>query len=145
MKSVGNDVGSTPIRIRAHHLLCMQGFQGLGYNKEFALNMSQIIEKTLQNPFSLIKVIIGADAICECCPHDLDGKCNLKSTSDNDIRQLDSSILQYLDINEGSILHSSRILRITQSLSIENVKKICGNCFWRENCLYFKKKTDNIL
>ena len=32
------DAYSDPLRIRAHHILCIQGFQGLGYSEEFTKN-----------------------------------------------------------------------------------------------------------
>ncbi len=33
------------INIRAHHLLCLQGFQGYGYSQDFVRNMAEIIKK----------------------------------------------------------------------------------------------------
>ena len=48
VNNVKNGVGSEPIRIRAHHLLCMQGFQGYGYNKTFTENMTHIAPRNSQ-------------------------------------------------------------------------------------------------
>lgn len=139
VKDVKNDVGSEPIRIRAHHILCMQGFQGLGYSKEFAENMARIKDQIIQNPSSFIKVIIGADSICKCCPHNSKGICNIESSSKN-IRAMDSIILENLDIEEGSVISSASIPSIAMNLSRQKVKELCGSCSWRNDCLYFQEK-----
>ena len=139
MKDVKNDVGSEPIRIRAHHLLCMQGFQGLGYSSEFTQNMAQIIGEIIKNPFSFITVTAEVDSICECCPHNFQGICNKESISNN-IKTVDSIILEKLDLEEGSVISSTSIRSLTTNLSSQTVKKVCGSCSWRNNCLYFQEK-----
>jgi hypothetical protein len=48
---------SAPINIRVHHLLCMQGFQGYGYNDDFATHLKNIIERFRKNPDTFIQVI----------------------------------------------------------------------------------------
>lgn len=138
MKNVKNDVGSEPVRIRAHHLLCMQGFQGLGYNKEFTENLTRIIEKTITNSSSFIKVIIGADCICECCPHNLKGTCDIESS--NNIKNMDSTILEKLAIKDGLVYSSALLLSKTKNLSGGTVKELCGSCSWKDKCLYFQEK-----
>jgi uncharacterized protein len=139
MKDVTNDVGSEPIRIRAHHLLCMQGFQGLGYSQEFTENMAQIIEQIIKNPSSFIKVTSEADSICECCPHNFQGICNKESTSNN-IKTVDSIILEKLDLEEGSVISWPSVTSLTMNLSRNTVQKLCENCSWRNKCLYFQEK-----
>ena len=37
------------LSIRAHHFLCMQGFQGYGYSEDFIRNMAGIIEYIREN------------------------------------------------------------------------------------------------
>ncbi|HHT19402.1 MAG: DUF1284 domain-containing protein [Euryarchaeota archaeon] len=140
VKNVENGVGSKPLRIRAHHLLCIQGFQGFGYSKEFTDNMAKITEQILKNPFSFIKIVNGADLICECCPHNNKGICNAESSSPNSVMFLDSLVLQNLKIEEGSIVSASQISLITKNLDGQTVNEICGNCSWRSKCLFFQEK-----
>lgn len=136
----GVDIIYEPIRIRAHHILCMQGFQGLGYSEEFTVNMAQIIEEIRKNPFSLIKIIVGVDSICEHCPHNNSpGICN-KESELNNISDMDSKVLEKLNIKKGSIVSSSLIPTLAMNLSSQTVKKICGNCSWKNSCLYFQDK-----
>ncbi|HHY00246.1 MAG TPA: DUF1284 domain-containing protein [Methanothermobacter sp.] len=140
VKNVEDGVGSKPIRIRAHHLLCMQGFQGFGYSKEFTANMAKITEKVLQNHSSFIKIVNGADSICECCPHYNKGICTVESSSPNVIMFMDSLVLQNLKIEEGSIVSATQISSITKKLDGQTVNEICGNCSWRKKCLFFQEK-----
>jgi uncharacterized protein len=140
VKNVKNDVGSEPIRIRAHHLLCIQGFKGLGYSKEFTKNMAMITKKIRQKTYSEIKVIIGADAICACCPHFYEGVCNIGSSSSNPVMLMDYLVLLNLGIEEGSVISYEKILSLTLNLNRQKVNEICGNCSWREECLFFQEK-----
>ena len=56
------------MKIRAHHLLCMQGFQGYGYSEEFSQNMSKIIQKLKSHPEQKIEITADLDIICKSCP-----------------------------------------------------------------------------
>ena len=132
--------GSEPIRIRAHHILCMQGFQGLGYSEEFTRNMTRITTKIQNNPFFLVKVVTEADSICQYCPHLQQGLCNIGKDSEESIRAMDLSALKALDIESGSLFLSAKIKVLTDNLSSKAIKTICGGCGWRKDCLYFQKK-----
>jgi hypothetical protein len=37
------------LKVRAHHLLCMQGFQGSGYSPEFVENFIKILDQVHEN------------------------------------------------------------------------------------------------
>ena len=56
------------INLRGHHLLCLQGFQGYGYNEEFTRNMTIIHEK-LMNDEESIHLVNGLDDLCKYCPN----------------------------------------------------------------------------
>ncbi|EKF85231.1 DUF1284 domain-containing protein [Methanobacterium formicicum] len=138
-----DDDGSEPLRIRAHHILCMQGFQGLGYSEEFTRNMTLITEKIQKNPSFFIKIIIEADSICEYCPNLSDGVCNLEMDSLKLISSMDSLVLKSLNLESGSVISSVQLKNLARSLSPKKVQKICGDCSWREDCLYFQEKCLN--
>ncbi len=119
----------------------MQGFQGLGYNEEFTHNMAKIIGKIRKKPPSLIEIIIGVDSICEMCPHNDDSlRICIRESESNNISNMDYKVLEELDIKEGSIVSSSLIPSLARNLKSQTVKEICGNCSWRNSCLYFQKK-----
>lgn len=134
-----DNVGSEPIRIRAHHILCMQGFHGLGYSHEFIENMAKIIEEIRNNPSCLIEIIVGVDSICEYCPHNSQGICN-KESETNNIGYMDSKILEKFDVKAGTVVTSSLISSMAMSLCRKTVNELCGDCSWRNDCLYFQKK-----
>jgi|WetSurMetagenome_2_1015567.scaffolds.fasta_scaffold279964_2 uncharacterized protein len=133
------DACSDPLRIRAHHILCIQGFQGLGYSKKFTKNMALITEKIQNNPFFFIKIIIGADSICKHCPHLLDGVCEMEMDSIKVISSMDALVLKNLNLEAGSVISAAQLKTLTGSLSPKIVKEICGDCGWRDNCLYFQE------
>ncbi len=135
-----DDEGSELLKIRAHHILCMQGFQGLGYSKEFTRNMTLISEKIQKNPSFFIKIIIEADSICEYCPNLLDGLCNLEMDSLKLISSMDSLVLKSLKMESGSVISSVQLKNLASSLTPKKVEKICGDCSWRADCLYFQEK-----
>ncbi len=134
------DARSEPLRVRAHHILCMQGFQGLGYSKEFTRNMTQITEKIRNNPSFFIKIVIGADSICKHCPHLSNGVCEMEMDSLKFISSMDVLVLENLNMEAGSVISSAQLKTLTGSLSPKIVKEICGDCSWRKDCLYFKEK-----
>ena len=57
------------MKIRAHHILCMQGFQGHGYSEEFSQNMSEVIEYLKSNQEQIIEITDDVDVVCKYCPH----------------------------------------------------------------------------
>ena len=134
------DACSDPLMIRAHHILCMQGFHGLGYSREFTKNMTLITEKIRNNPSFFIKIIIGADSICKHCPHLSNGVCEMEMDSLKFISSMDVLVLKNLNMEAGSLISSAQIKTLTGNLSPKIVKEICGDCRWRNDCLYFQEK-----
>ncbi len=62
---------SDPIRIRAHHLLYIQGFQGYGYSSEFVTHIERIDSFLKSNPYHKLQIIVETDEICSKCPYRL--------------------------------------------------------------------------
>ena len=130
------------MKIRAHHLLCMQGFQGYGYSEDFSKNMAEIIE-ILQN-FSEyeIEIVAETDSICTCCPYNINGKCQESQGSNDKIVSMDLNVLEKLEISPGSVFKAEEMFKITNKIlkTYHDVKEICGNCSWSEKCLWYLKK-----
>jgi uncharacterized protein len=135
-----DDDGSEPLKIRAHHILCIHGFQGLGYSKDFTRNMTIICEKIQKNPPFFIKIIIEADSICKYCPNLSDGVCNLERDSLKLISSMDLLVLKSLNIESGAVISSAQLKTLAGGLTPKKVEKICGDCSWRKDCLYFQEK-----
>ncbi len=130
------------MKIRAHHLLCMQGFQGYGYSKDFSKNMAEIIEIIKNFPKNKIEIIAETDAICTCCPYNINEKCHESKESNERISAMDVKVLKKLGILSGSIFEVDEIFHITNKKlkTYSDVEDICGDCKWSEKCLWLISK-----
>lgn len=45
------------LRIRAHHVLCILGFRGEGYSREFVENMRRVVDIIRANPQAVIQIV----------------------------------------------------------------------------------------
>lgn len=118
-------------KIRPHHLLCMLGYRGLGYNKKFALNMKNIISDLRTNPSIKIIVLAQADDFCTACPHNKEGNCVQKPDSGENVQNLDLQYLKLLQIQLGDPLSINNVWSIiSSSISLKNMENICNNCDW---------------
>lgn len=129
------------MRIRAHHLLCMQGFQGYGYSEDFSKNMAEIVKTLKNSPKYKIEIITGSDVICACCPYNINEICQVNQGSHEEIMEMDIKILKKLRISEGSIFEAGEVFDITNKKlkTYFDMKEICGDCKWSEKCLWFLK------
>ena len=121
-----------PIRVRAHTLLCLQGFRGDGYSAGFVENMAAIHQRLAGDPSQWIEIIAAPDAMCGACPHVLTTGCSLHGAGSEDAMQAqDRNVLARLDVHEGDHLTWAEILdRIRASLTGASLTNICGQCRW---------------
>lgn len=127
------------MRIRAHHLLCMQGFQGYGYNQEFVSNMAQAIKDMNSCPDLEVEIIVECDIICFHCPHNKAGVCQKRLDSAQKVRDMDMHVLRKLGIREGAKGKVKDILALVNTAlkNISDIQDVCGDCEWKEKCLWF--------
>ena len=120
------------IRLRGHTLLCLQGFRGLGYSREFVDNLSQIHQTLSRDPDTWVEVLDSPDAVCGACPHHKASGCTLNSDqSEEDMRAQDRTVIALLGLQPGSQLPWSDILhRIRTSVTGASLPDICGRCRW---------------
>ena len=68
------EIGVKPImKLRGHHLICLQFFKGKGYSKIFVENTKRIVDFWENNSAEIVK---GADDVCNFCPFIKNGRCN---------------------------------------------------------------------
>lgn len=139
---------SDTLRIRAHHLLCIQGFQGKGYSADFINNMSQIIYFLNDGPNNIskkIKVINHSDDICNHCPHlektHLETNiCSQFPESEKRINEMDNQTMELLKLEYGQKYNYNDISRKINNInSFFQIKSICGHCSWNKDCLFYLK------
>mgnify|MGYP000951224147 CR=1 FL=1 len=129
---------SDVIKIRAHHLLCMQGFQGYGYSQGFQRNLEEIINYLESNPYSSLKLVADTDVICLKCPHLEDGHCDRYSYPA--IRDMDLKVLEKLDLEVGVIEPVQKLLSQVKAWNIHDLREVCGECSWKDKCLLYLSK-----
>ena len=110
------------IYLRGHHLLCLQGYQGYGYDDNFKKNMENIIN-ILKNEDSNVKVVLteSPDVLCEFCPNLKDKICigESNNTEINENIKGDSNIEYTKNIQDNKDIKDTK--------SIENTKNIKYN------------------
>jgi uncharacterized protein len=121
-----------PIRIRAHTLLCLQGFRGEGYSARFVENMAAIHQRLADDPSQWVEIMDAPDAMCVACPHLLATGCSLHGEeSEEHMQAQDHDVLVRLGLRVGDRLPWADILdRIRTSLTGESLANICGQCRW---------------
>ncbi len=126
------DDPGTPVRLRAHTLLCLQGFRGEGYSPEFVENMAAIHRSLADRPETTVEVLDSPDAVCGACPHRHPIGCTLNGDrSEEEMRDQDHEVLRRLGLKVGDRLGWQDILtRIRIAVSGEDLPSICGSCRW---------------
>jgi hypothetical protein len=136
---------SDPIRIRAHHLLCIQGFQGYGYSLDFVTHMDRVISFFKSKPYYSLEIVINTDEICSQCPHNICGKC--EKGSQDEIDKVDMLVVKNASLDLKHIYTVREAFStINENLNYDHLVNICSECNWKNKCLFFpeKEKLDNI-
>ena len=112
--------------LRPHHLLCIHGYIGHGYDENFIKNMDKIVH--MLGDKSLIKIINSCDDICTACPNKLEkGNCIFQ----NKVSYLDTCVLKILNIEYNNIYYYVNIVKtIKENLTSEKFKNTCYTCQW---------------
>jgi len=115
------------IELRAHHLLCLQGYEGKGYSPEFVTEMSKLATMFAQAPDTTFTLINGADDICRNCPHLVDEKC----IHPNPPEPQDAKVIKYFDLVIGEqYSYKAATDIIKQKINADIFMDICGTCDW---------------
>lgn len=123
--------------LRGHHLLCLQGFQGYGYDEDFVKNMSEI-NRIRKLGDTTVSITNEADDICKACPNLKDNLC-INETQNERIISMDNEVLSKLNSSkEHDALDLFEKVEKTFN-SKENVSKICSACMWHKECLFYQK------
>ena len=127
--------------LRGHHLLCLKGFQGYGYDENFTKNMIEVNSKR-KHPETIVTLTSSPDDICSACPNLKNGICEDEAKNEN-IISMDNAVLNKMDMTRE---YSSVELfeKIDEIFSTEeSVREICFNCMWHEKCLFYQNLSDN--
>lgn len=129
------------LTLRGHHLLCLKGFQGYGYDEKFTQNMTKINLLRKQEKTTIL-LTDSPDDICASCPNLKNNICENIQQNAN-IVNMDHEVLKNIDSSKeyDSIELFSEIDEIFNTQ--ESVSKICFKCMWHEKCLFYQKLSNN--
>ncbi|GIM46852.1 hypothetical protein DNHGIG_24010 [Collibacillus ludicampi] len=115
--------------LRGHHILCVHGFQGMGYSPEFVKNMTEIVEEIRNNQMNFpIQVISGLDDVCDKCPNKGDGFCK---AFDDHVKELDQRIMEHIGLTHGDLFDKAKLLRLTaEKVEPDDLDVLCAGCSW---------------
>ncbi|MFX4302810.1 DUF1284 domain-containing protein [Alicyclobacillus tolerans] len=115
------------IRLRGHHLLCMLGFRGMGYSKEFVEHMKNVYNQLRIEPQTEVLIVTGPDELCHYFPDNQCYHCEDKNVADRD-----QQILVKLGLHSGQKLAWQSVeSRIRQHMHPSDIAVLCSTCSWR--------------
>lgn len=125
------------IKVRPHHLLCLNFFIGYGYSDEFTEHMKKM-KAYLEENNPEIEIISGEDVFCGKCPHNK-GKCE----SFDKVNSLDKNVISESKIKSGDKMHYFEFEEIIRNkiIKADKLESVCANtCEWSDICKNLVKK-----
>ncbi len=120
----------TVIRLRPHHGLCLQFFQGKGYSERFTAHMGKV--KAMAEDHGEIRLTTGKDEICGHCPNLKNGVC----ITDDKVQRYDRQVLELCGLRGTETLSWEEFsLLIRQKILLAGRRAdVCPDCQWEEIC-----------
>jgi hypothetical protein len=120
------------IPLRAHHLLCLLGFQGIGYTAGFIRNFHKVKRLVEQHPDLVVEVVDSCDVICVACPNMQDGKCFKTGLKYNEkVKCIDGRVMERLGIRPGDRFKARELYALVkEKIRPGDIKDICQGCDW---------------
>ncbi len=138
-------MSSSPLILRPHHILCLQGFQHKGYDSDFVNQLAQIHQKFYQNPESCpVTLKITQDDICQHCPHHRVTECQKDATANERMIKRDQATLTKLKSDDGTTKTAHEWLLETKKFyhSKQDAEDSCFSCEWHSDCLWYQRLND---
>ncbi|MCH5186788.1 MAG: DUF1284 domain-containing protein [Oscillospiraceae bacterium] len=120
------------MKLRPHHILCLQKFTGHGYDEEFTRHMTSVVMSLAQSPEAEIEIIRGCDELCGNCPNNSGGAC----TSLEKVAEMDSGVLKICGLDYGNSTDWAELAQTARKriFETEEFYNICARCQWFELC-----------
>ena len=115
------------MKLRPHHLMCIQSYVGKGYDEDFVKVMDKITYELRNNKEYLINIVFSTDDICVACPNMLD--INLCKTNEK-VNNIDSKVIKYFNLEEKEYIYKDIVNYIENNITLEIMDDICKECEW---------------
>lgn len=120
------------MKLRGHHLICLQFFHGEGYNEQFVERLKEVVERSKNG--EVVKVVYGIDEVCAVCPYLIADTCNYNEESEDKIYEIDNLALELLKLSVGDEISWKYLEdRVPEIIDIWR-EKVCMDCEWRSAC-----------
>ena len=141
MKTTSAVTAIPSLRLRPHHLLCIQNYRGHGYSSDFHQKMTSVIEDLRSLSGAAIVLTGGADDLCGSCPHCRDGSCE----SDNPDR-FDALVCAHTQTAPGDTftwkLSQGTDMFPVPPVTKDLLEKCCSGYSWFNLCLEILSGSD---
>jgi len=123
-----------PPTIRGHHLFCILGFRGLGYDRRFVKNMGGVVTILKERPDEELILTDRCDVICSACPHNTDGRCGKRPGCEAVVQKADRAVLTRLGLRVGDRRTARQVYQcVATRVSLMDIERgLCLDCEWRE-------------
>ena len=126
---------SEQLRLRPHHLVCLQFYRGQGYSASYVENLSRVVASAAEGP---VLVVEGQDSVCVACPGLApDGTCLDPMAGESEVRRLDRLALAVLGVRVGeecSLAHARELLEADAIAAGRWRFDACAGCTWEDVC-----------
>jgi hypothetical protein len=127
---------SAPVRLRGHHLICLQFFRGEGYSDEFVENLTALLARLATAPAEVVTV---ADDVCAACPDlSADKLCGSESAGGEvEIRRIDALACSLLEVAPRAhiTLAEARERLVADAIGVGTWRaEACDGCAWESVC-----------
>ena len=121
------------IRLRPHHLLCLQTYAGKGYTPAFTANYDLIAARLSSGED--IEIVEGPDDICTPLLNEPDPHCWRDSVTQRD-QQAAADLQPLLTANTGTKLTLTAALleKMRKSFREGTLRPTCTGCEWSDLC-----------
>lgn len=118
--------------LRGHHLLCVQGFRGMGYNDRFVVKMNEIVNELRDEELDFpITVVAGFDNACMACPNRGDRVCEASIGSQKHVLSMDMKVINQLGLIVGKKYLKSKLLELVATkVKPDDLDFLCKGCSW---------------
>jgi hypothetical protein len=129
------------VRLRGHHLGCVQGFTGHGYDGPFTARLATIAGALRADPTVRIVLADGVDDVCEACPHRRDSSCARETGAETRVRAHDAAFRGALGIAApGTVTIAGISSFLALHPDARNALRIaCADCPWTGDCSFFAR------
>lgn len=117
------------MKLRPHHSLCMQFFEGKGYSEEFTEYMYKLLSLPEE---TVITITDELDFLCEHCPNHPDGICK----SNIKVSKYDKSVMDICNFKVGDSLTIKEFRTKARNRIVDKglVSNVCGDCEFINIC-----------